>query len=163
MKHCPFCNSELPDEASFCLNCVSVLNYRENPAGKPKVKKAKAVIWNKQNQRILACCITACLIVTLTFAMLYRTAKLPLSPQNSYELKTTLVPVTEENGETVTNPQGEVVYEAVTLEPPTEKSVFSNIMRGVQPLCLPHSLLVVLQVLLAVVSYLNALSVVVRI
>lgn len=136
MKHCPFCNSELPDEASFCLNCVSVLNYREEPAGKPKVgkpkvKKTKAVIWNKQNQRILACCITACLIVTLTFAMLYRTAKLPLSPQNSYEPKTTLVPVTEENGETVTNPQGEVVYEAVTLEPPTEKSVFSNIIGSI--------------------------------
>lgn len=156
MKHCPFCNAELPDEASFCLSCASVLNCREEFVEKPKAEKSKGkkskikkdkgkkfkikkaktekpktILWNKRNQRILASAITACLVVTLTFIMLYRTTKLPLNAQNSYEPKTTLVPVTEVNGETVTDAHGEVVYEAVTLEPPTEKSIFSNLIDSI--------------------------------
>lgn len=126
MKHCPFCNAEMPDEASFCLNCASVLDCREEPDEKPK-----AVFWNRRNKRMLASCILACLAVTVSFVVLYRTVKLPAQPQNALEPKTTLVPVTEANGETVTDAQGEVVYEAVTLEPATEKSIFSNIIDNI--------------------------------
>lgn len=59
--------------------------------------------------------------------------KFPAKSQNSPEPKTTLVPVTEENGETVTDAQGETVYETVTVETETatKSSVFSNIISSV--------------------------------
>ena len=125
MKHCPFCNAELPDEASFCLSCASVLNCREETE-----EKVKSAFFTK-NKKITAVCISAVLILTLSFVSLHRMHKFPLKPQNSLEPKTTLVPVTGENGETVTDVQGNTVYEAVTLEPTTEKSVIANIIDSI--------------------------------
>lgn len=125
LKHCLFCNAELPDEASFCLSCASVLNCREEAE-----EKSKTVFFTK-NRKIIALCISAVLIFVATFISACRMHKLPLSSQISFEPKTTLVPVTEENGETVTDVQGNTVYEAVTLEPTTEKSIFSNIIGSI--------------------------------
>lgn len=125
MKKCPFCNAKLPDEASFCLNCSSSLNCNEEP----KSKKPKVFLLKKT----FAFCIALLFIFALSAVSAYRIKKLPLKSQTNTP-ETVLVPVTEENGETVTDSQGDTVYEPVTVETTTKKptiiGVISNLING---------------------------------
>lgn len=125
MKECTFCNAQLPDEASFCLSCSSSLNGNEEP----KSKKPKVFLYKKT----FAFCIALLFIFTLSAISAYKIKKLPLRPQTNTP-ETVLVPVTEENGETVTDSQGDTVYEPVTVETTTKKptiiGVISNLING---------------------------------
>jgi len=46
LKKCPFCGTELPEEASFCLTCSSVLN--EKSVVTKQKKKTNIVIPTKK-------------------------------------------------------------------------------------------------------------------
>lgn len=125
LKECKFCNAQLPDEASFCLSCSSSLNCNDEPdSKKPKVFLHK---------KTFAFCIALLFIFTLSAISAYKIKKLPLKPQTNTP-ETVLVPVTEENGETVTDSQGDTVYEPVTVETTTKKptiiGVISNLISG---------------------------------
>jgi len=124
LKNCPHCNAELPDEAFFCLSCATVLNPQQEPP-----KKAHNI---RLNKRMAAVCVSACLVIVISFIALYRFTRLPSANGEPNETVTALVPVTQENGETVTDPQGNTVYEAVVIETTTKKgSVFSDLIGGI--------------------------------
>lgn len=125
LKECKFCNAQLPDEASFCLSCSSSLNFNDEPDSKnPKVFLHKKAV---------AFSITLLFIFTLSAISAYRIKRFPLKPQTNTP-ETVLVPVTEENGETVTDSQGDTVYEPVTVETTTKKptiiGVISSLING---------------------------------
>lgn len=125
LKNCKFCNAQLPDEASFCLSCSSALNCDEEPVS----KKPKVFL----HRKAFVFCIVLLFIFTLSLATAARIKTLPLNPQSDTP-ETVLVPVTEENGETVTDSQGDTVFEAVTVETTTKKptiiGVISNLIGG---------------------------------
>lgn len=125
MKECKFCNALLPDEAAFCLSCSSSLNFNDEPdSKKPKVFLHKKAV---------AFSIALLFIFTLSAISAYRIKRFPLKPQTNTP-ETVLVPVTEENGETVTDSQGDTVYEPVTVEITTKKptiiGVISSLING---------------------------------
>lgn len=127
MKKCQFCGAELPDEASFCLQCSSVLNCREES----NTKKSK--VFYIKYKKVFAFCLAIFFIFTISIISVYRIKKLPLKPQNTNAPETVLVPVTEENGETVTDSQGDTVYDIVTVEPTTKKPSFiSEIINSIK-------------------------------
>lgn len=123
MKNCPFCNAEVPDEASFCLNCASPLNNCEEA----DVKASKAF----NSKKAIALCISAFFILALSFVSAYHIKSSTPEPQNTNAYETILIPVTQENGEAVTNLQGDAVYEAVTVEATTKKTIFSEIISNI--------------------------------
>ena len=114
MKKCQFCGAELPEEASFCLKCSSVLNTRE--VFKPNSEEAFLAYKRA---------VTVSLLIMLTFSLCFLSSAdiklLPAVLDDSAEPKTTLIPVTLPNGEEVTDESGNAVYEAVTVEPTTNK------------------------------------------
>lgn len=123
MKNCPFCNAELPDETSFCLNCSSALNSREEPSN----KTPKAFL----HKKAVALCIAIFFIFSLSVISAYRIKKIPLKPQDTNTHETVFVPVTQKNGETVTDSQGDTIYEAVIVETTTKKATFPDIISGI--------------------------------
>ena len=125
MKECQFCGAELPEEASFCLKCSSVINARE--VSEPNSKKV--FLANKK-------AITASLLIILTLCLCFLSStgikKLPTASNESTEPQTTLIPVTLPSGEEVTDDSGNTVYESVTVEPTTkEPSIFSEIISSI--------------------------------
>lgn len=123
MKICPFCGAQLPEEAIYCLNCASVLNERQifPPVKEKKEKKKKAAILfpRKKLVRIVAV-ILPILIVTASCLFAIKSTKNNIP--KSEEKKTSLVPVTDENGENVTDDSGEQIYEITEItETTTEK------------------------------------------
>lgn len=119
LKNCKFCNASLPDEASFCLHCSSPLNGCE----KSEPKAPKRFI----RKRYVEVFIVLLFIFSLSIFSAYRIKKLPTKAQTNAP-ETVLIPVTEENGETVTNPQGDTVFEAVTVETTTKKPTIIGVI-----------------------------------
>lgn len=125
LKKCQFCGAELPEEASFCLKCSSVINTRE--IFETNSKKA-FLVYKKV--------ITVSLLIMLTFSLCFLSSAsikaIPTVSVDSEEPHTSLVPVTLPNGEEVTDDSGNTVYEAVTVETTTKKqSIFSEIISSI--------------------------------
>lgn len=119
LKKCKVCNAQMPDEASFCLSCSSAQNCCEEPdSKKPKVFLHK---------KYVTLCISLLFILSLSLATAARIKNISLRPHSDTP-ETVLVPVTEENGETVTDSQGDTVFEAVTVETTTKKQTIIGII-----------------------------------
>lgn len=120
MKSCPFCNAELPEEAIFCLNCASILNKRKVfPTPKEKKKKGFMLFPHKKIRSIVAVVLS---ILIVTSSCLFAINNTEDTPPKTEEKKTTLIPVTEENGESVTDDNGEQVFDVAEItETTTEK------------------------------------------
>lgn len=114
MKKCPFCGTELPKEASFCLKCASMLNTREVFESNGE----KTFLLYKKN-------ITVFLLVLFAFSLCFLSSThgkgIPTAAYDSENSGTTLIPVTLPNGEAVTDTLGNAVYTSVTVEPTTQK------------------------------------------
>ncbi len=126
MKNCQFCGAELPEEASFCLKCSSVINTRE-------VFEANS----KKSFLVYKKAITVSLLIMFVFSLYFLSSAsikaIPTVSADSEEPQTTLIPVTLPNGEEVTDDKGNTVYEAVTVEPSTKKaSIFSEIIESIK-------------------------------
>lgn len=117
MKNCQFCGAELPEEASFCLKCSSVLNTREIYESNSE----KAFLAYK---KVVNFSLLLTLTLSLCFLFYADIKTLPTVSTDSTEPKTTLIPVTLPNGEEVTDDSGNTVYEAVTVETTTKQSSF---------------------------------------
>lgn len=122
LKVCPFCGTKIPEEAIYCLNCSSVLNERQSfPAIKVKDKKKKAiaVIPRKKFMGIVAIVLS----VVIIFSSCIFAIKSTRNDEPSKEKPgTTLAPVTKDNGESVTDHNGEQVFEVVEVtDTTTEK------------------------------------------
>lgn len=125
-KKCIHCGAPLPQEADFCLKCFSPQTKPTTPAAvsdqAPKkththrIQKWKTapkafLFWRTKRTRILAC--TAMLFVTCGICFLaVQAANRNTAPA---VLQTTQVPVTQENGEFVTDAAGEIVTETVEI------------------------------------------------
>lgn len=105
---CPNCSHELPEEASFCLNCFTQLNIADEPD-----VPSFAVIGKKRSVR-KPLIISACILLALTAlsAAGYRRLSGIIPKSAVSEDETVLVPVTGENNEAVTDEHGEIVYQA---------------------------------------------------
>ena len=125
-KKCIHCGAPLPQEADFCLKCFSPQTKPTTPAAvsdqAPKkththrIQKWKNapkafLFWRTKRTRILAC--AAMLFVTCGICFLAVQA----TNRNTAPavLQTTQVPVTQENGEFVTDAAGEIVTETVEI------------------------------------------------
>lgn len=121
LKVCPFCNAEIPEESIYCLNCASVLNERHTfPVVKEKKnKKAILIFPRKKIMSAVAVILSIVIVISSCLFALYSTDE---SKPKTEEKKTSLAPVTKENGESVTNDNGEQVYEVTEItETTTEK------------------------------------------
>lgn len=138
-KICPKCGKELPEESSFCLSCFHSFDAPNAPIKPPPfsasgIKKPKN---NKTKRIILIIALILLFLIimgVLIWAMKSRNAPepQPTTPETTFISVTETVPVTQENGEAVTDASGEQVFQvievtkAVTLPPPstTEKRGF---------------------------------------
>lgn len=122
LKGCPFCGAEIPEEAIYCLNCSSVLNERQSfPPVKVKIKKKKtiAVIPRKKIMGIIAIVLS---VVIIFSSCLFAVKSTKDNEPSKEKPETTLAPVTKENGELVTNENGEQVFEVIEVtDTTTEK------------------------------------------
>ena len=122
LKVCPFCGTKVPEEAIYCLNCSSVLNERQSfPVVKVKNKKKKAiaVIPRKKFMGIIAIVLSVVILFSSCLFAIKLTRDGGPSKENP---ETTLAPVTEENGENVTDQNGEQVFEVIEVtDTTTEK------------------------------------------
>ncbi len=125
-KKCIHCGAPLPREADFCLHCFSTQTKSAPPAAgndpAPKkahthdIEKEKAVVKvplfrRAKRTHILAC--TAMLAITCGICFLaVQSANRNATPA---VLQTTQVPVTQENGEFVTDAAGEIITETVEI------------------------------------------------
>lgn len=139
MKKCPYCGFELPNEAVYCLNCSSVLNDRQEIVSEEKTQKDKKPIFTlpelptipKKKLAGVVAVIFACVIVfasSLFAIKSIRTQSPEVTDGTTAPPKTTIVPVTEENGEIATNEVGEQIYELIEVtETTTKKNIFEII------------------------------------
>ncbi len=122
MKACPFCGAKIPEESIYCLSCSSVLNERQSfPVIKVKDKKKKtiAVIPRKKFMGIIAIVLS---VVIMLSSCIFAIKSTRNNGANIEKPETTLAPVTEENGESVTNENGEQVFEVIEVtDTTTEK------------------------------------------
>lgn len=122
LKACPFCGAKIPEEAIYCLNCSSVLNERQSfPTVKVKDKKKKtiAVIPRKRFLGIIAIVLS---IVIFFSSCIFAIKSARTNEPSKEKPETTLSPVTEENGENVTDQNGEQVFEVIEVtDATTEK------------------------------------------
>ncbi len=124
LKKCPFCGTELPEEASFCLNCSSVLN--EKPAVTKQQKKPIIVITTKKIAQVSSIICAVAIILASCFFAIKSIKKIPVAEQ---PVITTIVPVTEENGEIATNNNGEQIFEITEVtETTTKKNFFESLI-----------------------------------
>ena len=119
---CPFCGAKIPEESIYCLSCSSVLNERQSfPVIKVKDKKKKtiAVIPRKKFMGIIAIVLS---VVIMLSSCIFAIKSTRNNGANIEKPETTLAPVTEENGESVTNENGEQVFEVIEVtDTTTEK------------------------------------------
>lgn len=120
MKVCPFCNAEIPEESIYCLNCASVLNERQVfPVVKEKKEKTVILLTRKKIMSAVAVVLSLVIVISSCLFALHSSRN---DTPKTEEKKTTLVPVTEENGESVTDANGEQVFEVTEItESTTEK------------------------------------------
>lgn len=120
MKVCPFCNAEIPEESIYCLNCASVLNERHVfPAVKEKKEKTVILLTRKKIMSAVAVVLSLVIVISSCLFALHSSRN---DTPKTEEKKTTLVPVTEKNGESVTDANGEQVFEVTEItESTTEK------------------------------------------
>lgn len=140
-KHCPKCGAELPEESSFCLRCFSSIgNEAQEVPAKPAEKQKTAKRSNKQkkpekknNYNKLVARSGAVVATLVIFAVAVSFADKPQIGKGT-TVETSLVPVTDEAGELVTDENGEGVYETVTVvvEQPEEKGFFGRIIDAIE-------------------------------
>ena len=112
MIKCPKCGKELPDGTDFCLDCFTSLI--EKPAkARPLKKTGRVALFLKNKQFKIACSVIAAFAVTVTGTLLMKRYIKPTVTVAADD--TTLVEVTDENGEAVTDESGEAVM-AVVVE-----------------------------------------------
>lgn len=122
-KKCPHCGADIPEEASFCLNCFCLTNENSENELPPettvklppylKIKQVFSDIAKKisSDKKALALSIAA-LIILAVFLVFLILALIPANAVSSESSTvTTLVAVTDAKGEPVTNSKGEQVYE----------------------------------------------------
>lgn len=122
-KSCPHCGADMPEEASFCLKCFNetaiqseICTQSEDEAKLPLKIRLKSNIADfikriTQNKKALSLAI-ALLIILAVFIVFLILALVPADAVNSdVPAQTTLVAVTDKNGEPVTNSDGKQVYE----------------------------------------------------
>lgn len=122
MKKCPFCNADLPDEAMFCLKCFSPLETTEDVSDE---KEKPLFILNRKNLFGKISLILSVIIIIASCNLTIYSHK-NKAPEHKV-IGTSLVPVTEENGETVTDNSGDPILE-VTEIATKEKSFFDKIL-----------------------------------
>lgn len=141
-KKCPFCQSELPDEAHYCLNCCSSLSTAPDVAASlAKVKKYRRTadsavhdlyvkynltfskfIHNPKNKKAFPIAIIS--FATVFLCLLVSAASHSVNIETVTETRL----VTEKNGEAVTDENGENVYEVVEVT--TEQSFLESLFGG---------------------------------
>lgn len=123
LKKCPFCGAELPEEAVFCLNCSSPLNEIQDIT--TKKKKPILVIPAKKIVQVASIVCAVAIILFSCFFAIKSIRKIPVSQEAP---STSLVPVTEENGEIATNADGAQIFEVTEItETTTKKGFFESI------------------------------------
>ena len=125
-KNCPNCNAEIPEEASFCLNCFSYVN-EVIPLAPVKVVNAKRKFKNVNNIVIGFTTIAIVLVSLFTVGRIKKSKEII----SNTEIVTQYVPMTQENGEYVFDENGDVVntieeYEVV-VENETHNSFFDKL------------------------------------
>ena len=122
MKVCPFCGAKIPEESIYCLNCSSVLNERQSfPVVKVKDKKKKAIAFIPR-KRLMGIIAIVLSVVIMLSSCIFAIKSTRNNRANIEKPETTLAPVTEENGESVTNEKGEQVFEVIEVtDTTTEK------------------------------------------
>lgn len=124
LKKCPFCGTELPEEASFCLTCSSVLN--EKSVVTKQKKKPIIVIPTKKIAQVSSIVCAIAIVLASCFFAIKSIRKIPVAEQ---PVITTIVPVTEENGEIATNANGEQIFEITEIiETTTKKNFFESLI-----------------------------------
>lgn len=126
MKKCPFCGTALPEEAVYCLNCSSVLNERETVTTD---KKKPIIIPGKKIANIVAIACAVVIIFSSCFLAIksIRTHN-PDVQDGTLPPQTSLVAVTEENGEIATNDDGAQIFEVTEITETTTKKGFFDIL-----------------------------------
>ena len=105
---CPYCGKELPEEASFCLNCFTQLNKADEPSSVSFPVGQRVVYSHGGKIKLISVLCAFTLIAAGVTAMYLRVRNTP-APLKVSENETVLVPLVDENGETVTNASGEAV------------------------------------------------------
>ncbi len=139
MKQCPYCGFELPEEAVYCLNCSSVLNDRQEIIFNEEISKEKKqiitipklpIIPKKKIAGIIAVTFACAIVLASVFFAIksVRTQSPQANDNSTNPPETTIVPVTEENGEIATNDVGEQIYELIEVTETTTKKSFLDII-----------------------------------
>lgn len=130
-KICPNCGQPLPEEADFCLICFSRTNACSDTdntvcSDKIKVPSVEKIKFLKSKKFKKVC--TVVFTVALTVFIITCVPLPSLSKSNNINSAPVYVPVTNSNGETVTDEHGETVYETKPAEEPTKaKTLFQSI------------------------------------
>ena len=126
-KKCTKCGSSLPEEASFCLHCFSFTeDFTPQPvpaAVTPEKTYIKTIL--SRGKWVAACFLILVLAVIGSAQLANRI------PAKAKVIGTTVVAVTDEYGETVTDSEGEPVFEVQEITTTEEKEniiqrIFNN-------------------------------------
>lgn len=121
-KKCPHCGAQMPEEASFCLSCFSEINTNlqanmtfDNAEKLPvflQIKTKLEELFKRitSSKKTLAFAI-ALFIILIVFVVFLILALIPADAVSDVPAQTTLIAVTDKNGEPVTNSKGEQVFE----------------------------------------------------
>lgn len=132
MNKCPKCGAELPYEALFCMDCLTQV---QAPA-KEKAPKKPMLIKGKNLIVPIASFVVLCLSLLCAFSIKSHIKIAPppmqdssiivpvtdengekVTDENNEEIVAIVVPVTDKNGENITQKSGEIVYETVSTAP----------------------------------------------
>lgn len=147
-KVCPKCGKELPEESSFCLSCFYSFEPKNNKIKPPPFAGSSAKKSTSKPSKLIIAIILAILLFLIIMGVLIWAIKSsntpdpePQTPETTFISVTETIPVTQSNGEAVTDESGEQVFEvievtkAVTLPPPstTEKHGFFETLFNKEP------------------------------
>lgn len=133
MNKCPKCGAELPYEALFCMDCLTQV---QAPPTKEKAHKKPMLIKGKNLIVPIASFVVLCLSLLCAFSVKSHIKIAPppmqdgsiiapvtdengekVTDENNEEIVAIVVPVTDKNGENITQKSGEIVYETISTAP----------------------------------------------
>lgn len=146
-KICPKCGKELPEESSFCLNCFYSFETKSNGIKPPPFSpKDGGNNKSKPSKRVIVIVLIILLFLIIMGVLIWAMKKQntpdpqPSTPETTFINVTETIPVTQTNGEAVTDESGEQVFavvevtKAVTLPPSTtEKRGFFETLFNKEP------------------------------